>query len=552
MRPTIIIALLLAVTLVPAGALEIKQLDLISPITGKHFQALGTPLSTATVPQQQTLYDMGGDDDGCQHTTNVSEYEHYVVTDPTSYFSAMAMEWDDRTGRFLNPLPQDIKEWVDRRFNTDLKQDLQHEVTRQNQLNASQGRPPIDRDQFVMSQESIPLQRRFAYALECYEKRGARPAVLGKLALTGAWAIRARAQLPISDPRLAGGFEEVNDRVMRKIKDGEAFDVAKWTGFYQDIFTNGSLKAPAYLVAGQIYLGFLMRSGDPAEAVKVVEKLTARFKANDDNSDGFEFYRGITRTMRTTLTDYKQMLDLAAVNFRKAIAAEEFPRARLPEICLAVAECLRRGGDKAGALDWYVALAQMPETQPKLRADIRAEGKAPGASAPYLVQLGWLADGHITALLPAGQPAPTAATGPDKGLINAILFEGLGTPEYVNANWKPTVGGELRDSSFVLDLIGKSLLVHYDRFGAWPENLGQLWTANVLQDRNRVNRFFCPATGAPYAYTALNGAQAQRTILVATSQPLTTKDGKRWLGYLANNTVISSEEPLVPGQLWVK
>lgn len=550
MRLSLII--LLIVTVHPLAAMEVKELSLISPITGKRFTVLATPLSTAATPQQQALYDMGADDDGCQHSSSLTEYEHYVITDPTSYFSAMAIEWDDRSGRFIAELPQEVKEWVDRRFNTDLVQDIARGISRENQLNAAQGRPPLTRETYIMPQESIPVGRRFAYALECYEKRGARPAVLAKLALTGAWALRARAQLPLADPRLAGGFEEVNDRVMRKITDGEAFNVEKWTAIYRDIFYNASLKPPAYLVAGQVYLGFVMRAGDPAEMIAVTDKLTARFKANNDNSDGFEFYRGVTRSLRSSFTDYRQLLELAAVSFRKAISNEEFPRARLPEICLAVGECLRRTGNTKDALDWYVALAQMPETQPKMRADIRAEGKAPGANAPYHVQLGWIADRHIIALVPEGQPLPTGPSGPDKGLINAIIFEGLGTPEYQNPAWKPSAGAESRDCAFVLDLIGKSVLVHYDKFGEWPETLGQLWTSGVLPDRNRVNRFFCPVTGAPLLYHVLKGAQAPRTILVATSQSLPTKDGQRWFGYLANNTVITSETALVPGQLWVK
>lgn len=547
-----LVALLLCLLATGLGALEVKQLNLISPITGKRFVVVATPLSASTKPQQQALYDMGSDDDGCQHSSNLTEYEHYVVTDPTSYFSAMAVEWDDRSGRFITDLPQDIKEWVDRRFNTDLKQDIQRSITRENQLNAAQGKPPVDRAQYIMPQEMIPVERRFAYALECYEKRGARAAVLGKLALTAAWAVRCRAQLPLSDPRLAGGFEEVNDKVLRQIKDGESFSLEKWSAIYQDIFNNASLKPPAYLVAGQVYFGFVLRSGDIVEADRVLNKMTERFKANGDNSDGFEFYRGITRNLRSTMTDSRQFLELSAVNFRKAIAGEEFPRARLPEICLAVAECLRRTGRTVDAVDWYVAIAQMPETQPKLRADIRAEGKVPGPSAPYHVQLGWLADKHIAALTPAGQPAPTSATGNDKGLVNAILFDGLGTAAFANPQWKPATGAEARDSAFILDLIGKSVLVSFDQFGEWPESLGQLWETDVLHDRNRVNRFYCPVTGAPYAYTQLKGAQPPRTILVTTTEPVPTKEGPRWLGYLANNTVIYSDAAIKPGDLWVK
>ena len=519
-----------------------------SPITGRWFYASMTPLNQADT----ALSDMGSDDDGCRHSSNRVEYASYVITDPTSYFSALASEWDDKTGRFVQPLTPEFKQWVDRTYNGTLVTDIQKAFTDVQKVRAAQNQPPLDREKFVMSQDAVSVERRFNYALQCYEKRGARSAVLAKLALTGAWAMRARFQLPISDTRLAGAFEEVNDKVVREIKDGEQFELNKWYGIYRDIFAKASLKPSAYLVAGQVTFGFASRVGDRKEAEEIIEKLTERFKPNRENTDGYEFQRGIVRTMKRHHLEYIQLLSRAATDFRRAIAEEEFTRAKLPEVVLAVAECLRRSGNPKDAVDWYLALAQMGETQPKLRADIRAEGKAPGPSAPYHVQLGWMADRHLIALGEAGVEHADVPSGPDKGLINAILFEGLGTLEFLNPNWKPRAGANAEDSAFVLDLIGKGVLVHQVRFGDWPATLGELWIKDVHHDRNRVNRFYCPATGAPYLYKALSGDQAPKTVLVATREPVPTKDGKRFIGYLANNSLVWSEAPLQPGDLWLK
>jgi len=519
-----------------------------SPITDKAFYATVTPINQADT----TLADMGADDDGCRHGSSRVEYTRYVVTDPTSYFSALAVEWDDKSGRFLQPLTPEFKQWVDRRFGGDLGTDIQRAFTNQQKLRAAQNLPPMDRDQFIMAQDAVSVEKRFAYALECYEKRGARSAILAKLALTGAWATRARFQFPVTDPRLAGAFEEVNDKVVRQIKDGEQFNLEKWYGIYRDIFTDNDLKPSASLIAGQVYFGFAARLGDRKQSEEIIEKLTERFKANKENNDGFEFQRGLVRTMKRQHGDYIQLIDLAGKQFRRAIAAEEFTRSKLPEMALAIAESLRRSGNASDAIDWYLCLAQMAETQPKLRADIRVEGKAPGPSAPYHVQLGWIADKHIAKLTAVGVKHAEIASGPDKGLINAILFEGLGTLEFKNPGWKPASGADEKDCAFVIDLVGKGVLVHHQRFAEWPEALGELWMKDIIQDRNRVNRFHCPVTGAAFVYKQLVGEQAAKTIVVTTAEPVATKDGKRFLGYLANNTVVWSEKPLVPGDIWFR
>ena len=128
----------------------------------------------------------------------------------------------------------------------------------------------------------------------------------------------------------------------------------------------------------------------------------------------------------------------------------------------------------------------------------------------------------------------------------------LGTLDFVNPNWKPSVGAEAQDSAFVLDLIGKGVLVYQQRYGEWPATLGELWLKDIHHDRIRVNRFHCPVTGAPFAYKALIGDQAARTVLVATSEPVPTKDGKRYIGFLANNTVVWSESPLPAGEVYTR
>jgi|GEM_PF-3559448 len=546
----LVCALLIGVSSI--AAMQIRELELISPITGQHFRAVTTPLSQSTTHSEGVLADMGSDDDGCRHSTNMGEYDRYVVTDPTSYFSALAIEWDDRTGRFTQPLSNSFKEWVLKQFNTEFKADWTAAFNRSKQIAAAQGQLPPDRAAFVMGQDSIPVEKRFALALECYGQRGARPAVLAKLALNAAWALRTRAQLPITDPRLAGGMEEVNNLVMREVKDREGFSLQKWYGIYRSIFDRSRLTPSGYFVAGQVLFGFEMRRGDVKACEEIVEKMLKRFEANKDNSDGLEFHRGLVRSMKRTEATYRGFLDTAALHFRTAVAQEEFTRARLPEILLAVAECLRRAGRTEAAMDWYQTLALLPETQRQLRADIRTENRFPSPTAPYLVQLGWIADTHIAELKKLHPNHPDKPSGADTPLLTAILFEGLGTVEYKNPNWQPASGATDRDSAGVLDLIGKGVLLFHERLGEWPESLGELWAKDLINDRNRLNRFHCPATGAPYAYVQPLGNIAPRTILVAGSQPIVTEKGRLYPAYLANNTLVWSAEEPKPGTLWLK
>src|SRR5258708_2243959 len=79
-----------------ASALDMRDLTLVSPITGIPFRVVGVP---GAQRGGDTLADMGADDDGCRHSSGASEYDYYIATDPSSYFSALTEEWDDRTGR---------------------------------------------------------------------------------------------------------------------------------------------------------------------------------------------------------------------------------------------------------------------------------------------------------------------------------------------------------------------------------------------------------------------------------------------------------------------
>lgn len=535
-----------------AAAMQIRELTLISPVTGKRFTAVATPLSQSATHSEGVLADMGSDDDGCRHSSTVGEYERYIVTDPTSYFTALAVEWDDRSGRFTQPLGGEFKDWLVRQFNAEQKADFIRAFDRAKQIAQVQGQLPPDREQFIMPQDAVPVEKRFMLAVECYRARGARPAVLAKVALTGAWALRTRAQIPIADPRLAGGLQEVNALVQKQIKDGEDFAVSKWHGIYRDIFDTKRLTPTAYFVAGQVLYGFELRKGDLAACGKITDLLTERFKPNQDNSDGFEFHRGLVRSMTRMEATYRGLLDTASQEFRKAIAQEEFTRNRLVEPVLAVAECLRRAGRTRDALDWYLCLAQLPETQPKLRDDIRAEGKVPAVSAPYLVQLGWIADRHIAELKKVHPDHPGKPAGADSQLINAIVFGGLGTLDFVNPDWKPATGATEADCAFVIDLIGKGVLLYNERLGEYPAELGELWSRDIVYDRNRVNRFHCPVTGSPFRYIQPKGPLAARTILVAGSAPIDTKDGKRYPAFLANNVIVWAEEAPNPGDIWMR
>jgi hypothetical protein len=541
-----------------AHALDMRDLVLISPVTGTRFPVVSVPPNQG---QGENLADMGSDTDGCRHSSGASEYDYFVATDPTSYFSALIAEWDERSGQFRGQITPEFKTWVDKEFNTD----LQHDVNKGFQLAISiakaRGMPPPDRKSFMLAQGDLPIERRYDYTYRCYVKRGARPAALAKVALMGAWALRCRANLPISHSSLAGGYSEVNDRIARRVVDGEKFTLGKWLPIYRDIFTSRGLTDEAYLIAGLMTFGMELRDGNLKQAQDVLTALTKRLA---DTKDG-EVMRGIVRQRMTLLREYLGFLNRASAHFMEAIANEEFPRSKLPETMLVVAECLRRqaavGDDKNGnvvasrAMDWYMAIAKMAESQPKLRDEMRAQGRFPGPDAPYFVQLGWIADTQYEQLTKAEVVHSGSISGVDKALLSAIVFDRLGFADFSNAGWRPVTGATKDDSAVILDLLGKAALDFAFRNDVWPQSLGELWELGFLSDRNYVNRFYCPVTGKAYLYTMLPGNVSNTspsTVIVAMAEPVPTNQGPRYGVFLGNATIAWSATPVTPGQSFKK
>ncbi|MBA2479168.1 MAG: DUF2225 domain-containing protein [Planctomycetes bacterium] len=545
-------ALVLLLSAANAHALQVQDMTLISPINGQPFTTVGIPAEQAT---GEALVDMGYDDDGCRHSSGIAEYSYYVATCPYSYFSALTAEWDSTSGRFLGGIPPEIKAWVDKEFNSEWQTDFNRSFQSAQSMARNHGQPPVDRKDFVMSQQSIPIEKRYRYALKCYEKRGARPAAIAKTALMGAWALRAFVNVPIGHQQLDGGYEEVNDKVMRHVKEGESFSLAKWLPVYKQIFEEGGLTNEGSLIAGLTYFALELRNGDLTVSRKVLDTLGERFTKMPQNNNARPLLQGLVRERKRMLDEYVGFLTIATDNFIAAIQNEEFTRDDLLNKVLVVGEGLRRTGREAQAIDWYLALSQMIETQPRLRDEIRQQGKAPASDANGAVQMGWMADQKLAQLTKAGVVHPGTIAGPHKGLLNAILFDGLGKPEYVNPAWRPSTGGNQQDCVFMLDLVGKSVLDFNFRLGAWPMTLGELWERHILKDRNRVNRFYDPVKGSPFLYAApkqsLESVPA-KTIIVATQEPIPTNQGDVYFAFLANMKIEWASHPLKPGEVFEK
>ena len=549
------VAILMGLICSGISAVEMRNFEAVSPITGKPFSVIYEP---PTKQGGDSLADMGSDDDGCRHSSGAAEYDFYIATDPRSYFSAMVAEWDDKTGKFRSPLSADFRAWVDKEFNTELKIDLNKGFQTAIGMAKQRGMQPPERETFALSQGDIPIERRYEYTYKCYEKRGARPAVLAKVALMGAWALRCRANLSIAHPSLAGGYSEVNDKVVRKIKDGEKFSIAKWLPIYRSIFESERLTDEGYFIAGITTYGFEMRDGNLANCQKIITSLNERLK---DLKDG-EMMRGLVRSRITLQRVYLSFLQRSSSKFMEAIAGEEFPRIKLPETMLVVAESLRRqaeigvpGKDASAvrAMDWYLAISKMPETEPALRAEMRTQGKAPATDAPYAVHLGWMADRQIENLTKAGVVHPGTIAGFDKALLTAIVFEGLGTAAYVNSGWKPMTGATQVECATILNMVGTAAMDYAFHYETWPTSLGQLWERAVIRDRNYVNRFCCPVTGKPLLYSPLPGnigTTNAMTIVLATSDPVTTNQGPRYGVFLANKTLVWSALPVKAGEIY--
>jgi hypothetical protein len=560
-RP-LLAALVLLLCPLAASAMQIEEMSLLSPLTGERFTAAGVPMEQ---PVTNVVSDMGADDDGCRHTSGLCEYDFYTISDPFSLFTAMSVEWDKKTGRFSSDLPDELKEWVRREFNGDLAAARDRAFKQAQAIARQQGQVPPDRSSFVMPQQTLSIDQRYVLARRCYEKRGALPSVLAKISLSGAWAVRCRMNVPIADPRLDQGFAEVNELVAKQVKDGETFMMSKWLAVYRDIFDKEGLTNEGYFVAGAAYFGLTLREGDLAESRRTLKAMDDRFQRIDQKDQG-QFLRLLQKERRLSLDRYLDLEGYAGTAFLRAIEGEEFTRARLPQYVLAAAECLRRCGQHGRALAWYACLARMAETQPRLREDIRAQGRAPGVEAPFHVHLGWIADGRIASLkedLARTKDDPNAAAlasalaagadaieGPDRRLLTAILFEGLGTAAYNSPVWRPRADGDQQDCQRMLTLIGQSVLDFSFRLGGWPQTLGETWEKEVLRDRNRVNRFHCPVSAQPFLYRPL-GIELEklspRAVVVATPVAVKTAAGPRYGAFIAGNSVVWSEQPLKPG-----
>ncbi len=530
-------------------ALEVDPVTLISPITDQPFEGRSVPYNAIT---GDAMVDMGSDDDGCRHTSGTSEYQYYVTTDPYSYFTALTVEWDSKTGKFLGSVPPDIKDWTSKTFNSDYVIDKNREFLMAQDRAKAQGGPPPDHATWVIPQESIPLERRYKMALECYEHRGARPSVVAKTALMGAWALRCFLNLPIDHSVLLGGYDEINDKIRKDVKDGETFELSKWLPIYKNLFEQEKLTNEGYMVAGLAYLGMAVRAGDLSECTTILEKMNKRYLDVADNVRSKPLLEGLVHEREHILNEYVTLEKIACDNLIQAISNEEFTRDDLVKSkLLVVGECLRRSGQLDNAYNWYLAESKLIETQPELRSEMRAQNKAPAVDTPQPVQVGWISDNHLLDLTKAGVVHGTDLSGPQRVLLNAIVFDGFGKGDYVTPNWKPATGGCVSDCELMLEMIGKSILVYNYQFGSWPTTLNSIWDSQVMKDRNRVNRFFDPVKGQAFAYAAPKGAMKDippDTVLLCTNETLPTNQGEVYLAYLANLKLVVSTTKPVPGQ----
>lgn len=545
--------LMLSVVIIAAAhGMSVEKRVLTCPITNRPFTADVIPVRSGSDVYRGVLEaDMGTDADGARHTSGVSEYALFVVTSPWSYFSALSIEWDDN-GRFRGYLPPDFAEWVTSKngFNSELVTDRQHRFASARRAAQQAGDPnfPTQLQDWEMPQSMIPVEKRYRLAIASYEKRRFPASMIAKVALNGAWAVRVQMNRPIFHSRLTGGYEEVDDRLQRHVQPRETFNLDKWLGIYRDIFYNTRLSDAGFFVAGNTYLGLLLRVGDIENTREVEERLTDRYA--DKNTDGFDALRVLVRGQRSMLSQsYYPFLEQAAAYFKAGMANEEIPRPKLPEAVLAVAECHRRLGQYQAAMAWYTCLSRMSETQPRVRSEIRAAEAVPSAQAPYLLMLGWRADEQIAALRQQEVAYHEDPIGPDAAVIRAIIHQGLGTEVFVNAQWQPARGGDRQASEHLLSQTGKAILDYHFRVGVWPESLDSMWVEGYVRDRNALNRFYCPVTGEKLRYLRAPDPAPSTMVLVATAQAVPGPGGPRWGAFLANNTVRWLEEPVLPGEV---
>ena len=532
-------------------ALTLEERTLICPITERPFKVKLIPNVAGGIWQVGAPgpADMGTDEDGCRHDSGFTEYELHVITSPWCYFTSLGMEWDDK-GVYRGHLRKEFKEWIrGPEISGEWIIDRNQSYNRFRRRYGSSGVKIPDQNDWEIPQNEIPIEKKYRLALRCYEKRHAPARMMGRMALMGVWAVRTHLCKPFMDPSLAGGVQEVNDKLQRHIEEGEKFSRDKWAKIYQDIFEKESLTDSGYAVAGFTHMGFLVRQGNQQAALEVLQTMLERFADEREHL----VYRALIRNRRVLLNrDYRNFLRVAAADFVRALAAEEIPITRMVPVVLAMAELRRRLGDLRGAMDWYTCLAAMPATEPQMRADWRREGGAPAPEAKWLIHVGWQADvwkGRLKELgiQDTGKPMGEAAP-----LINAIMHEGLGTPEYVNPKWQPVRDKPAEAVAWLMKEVGANLLIYQDGVKVFPDTLDDMWLDGYVKDRNVLNRFRCPQTGEPFLYMAPVAAPMQQTILISTQKPVVTSDGPRYVGFLYGHKVVFSKDPLIPGKLHTK
>ncbi len=531
------------------AAQQVEPRTFYSPIVNKPFQAATIPIrgDRSRALGDEGGPDMGTDIDGCRHSSGLSEYDYFIITDPHTYFSALASEWGPN-GRFIQPLDDDFRRWLTSRhgFNDEWVTDRDRLYSREARRARAQGRSFPDRQDWVIPQDSIPIERRYRYALMCYSRRNFPAAFQGRVALMGAWAVRVRCNLPIIHSNLRGGIEEVNSHLQRHIIEGERFDLDKWTDVYRRIFARRRLTDEAYFVAGSMLLGLELRHGDLHKVRDVMAAMERRF---DDNEKHFTL-RGLMRSRRNLIEqDYIGFLDIAAQQLTQALAEEAIARPRMLEILFTIAECHRRAGRLNQAYEWYLALTQLEETQPRIRAELRDAGKVPSIEAAMPLLIAWRAEDQMLSLRGQVDHDGTIA-GRDRELLHAIVNRNLGTPEYENPNWSPRRNGDPTETQHMLDAIGRTLLSFHQSQEQWPRTLDDLWMRGAVPDRNVYNRFHCVVTGAPFAYNRPIGEQRGSTVLLTTSQPLSMPQGRRYGMFLADARIVWAEELTKPGEIY--
>ncbi len=546
----VVLLIILACPLLHAVQLERRKL--ICPITGKSFSAEIIPPKTAN---RWRLGDpgpanMGTDEDGCRHDSGYSEYDNYVVISPWCYFAALSIEWS-KNGRYRGRLPPGFKEWVrGPEINGEWITDRNRSYKRFKDRFGDNVNMPAVQD-WEMPQEEIQLSTKYRMALRCYEKRDYPKIFLAKLALNGVWALRSRMCKPFAHPHLTGGIEEVNHELEGHLEHGEDFRRDKWAGIYKKIYEGGGLSPEGRFVAGFTHVGFLARQGDLAAMQKVLTDLFDQYRDEARHAA----LRSLIRN-RINLVEqwYLPFMEIAYRDFAHALRREEVPRPRMPEVLLAMAELRRRMGDFRGALDWYLCLANMHETQPRLRKDLRVAGKVPkqlDEEPNLLLHLGWKADEMIRRLESKdGIENDGRPQGADRDLVLAVMDHGLGTLAYDSPDWEPMTGRDTKNVQLYLMETGKSVLDYYVKMEIFPDRLGDMWLDGTIQswERNRMNRFHCPNTGAKFLYLRPTDKITQNTILVAMDKPLETTEGKRYGAFIYGCKVVWSNKPLFPGE----